>query len=221
MTTKERLLEAAVIEFSEKGYHGATIQAIVYRAGANQAAVNYHFGNKAKLYEAVMRHAMARLIRLRDDPLPGWLETPDPVEALVRDLLSETVMPAGERALLHRLFAWEHLASSGVPGVDPRALMDGHFHAVAALLARETGARADDPEAERDAVWVIGQCAAFSRHSMLRQHARALETSDETAFFEESVAWLLTRVRAGLALSRAGIEQQAGLSRSPKVAACS
>lgn len=48
--TKTRLLEAAGEEFAEKGFEGATVRSICQRAGANLAAVNYHFGDKAQLY---------------------------------------------------------------------------------------------------------------------------------------------------------------------------
>jgi TetR/AcrR family transcriptional regulator, regulator of cefoperazone and chloramphenicol sensitivity len=48
--TKTRLLEAAGEEFAEKGFDGATIRSISQRAGANLAAVNYHFGDKEQLY---------------------------------------------------------------------------------------------------------------------------------------------------------------------------
>ena len=48
--TKTRLLEAAGEEFAEKGFEGATIRSIIERAKANIAAVNYHFGDKERLY---------------------------------------------------------------------------------------------------------------------------------------------------------------------------
>ena len=48
--TKARLLEAAGEEFAEKGFDGATVRSICARAGANIAAVNYHFGDKEQLY---------------------------------------------------------------------------------------------------------------------------------------------------------------------------
>ena len=55
--TKVRLLEAAGEEFAEKGFEGATVRAICDRAGANLAAVNYHFGDKEQLYEQAVLHA--------------------------------------------------------------------------------------------------------------------------------------------------------------------
>jgi TetR/AcrR family transcriptional regulator, regulator of cefoperazone and chloramphenicol sensitivity len=53
--TRARLLQAAADVFAEVGYHAATIREISRRAGANVAAVNYHFGDKLELYTEVLR----------------------------------------------------------------------------------------------------------------------------------------------------------------------
>ncbi len=55
--TKARLIEAAGEEFGEKGFLAATVRAICARAGANLAAVNYHFGDKDRLYEQALLEA--------------------------------------------------------------------------------------------------------------------------------------------------------------------
>ena len=55
--TRLRLIEAAGEVFAEKGFRGAQVRDICRRARANLAAVNYHFTNKAGLYQAVLRHA--------------------------------------------------------------------------------------------------------------------------------------------------------------------
>ena len=57
-STRAKLIEAALEVFGERGYHNATIQQIVRRAGTNVAAINYHFGDKAQFYGEVVSHAL-------------------------------------------------------------------------------------------------------------------------------------------------------------------
>jgi AcrR family transcriptional regulator len=55
--TRQRLLEAAGAVFAHKGFRNATIRDICQRAQANLAAVNYYFGDKGRLYAAVLDYA--------------------------------------------------------------------------------------------------------------------------------------------------------------------
>lgn len=50
--TRERLLLAALQLFSQQGYARTSVRAIAQEAGANVAAIAYHFGDKAALYTA-------------------------------------------------------------------------------------------------------------------------------------------------------------------------
>ncbi len=52
--TRERILEAAISEFSDKGYSGARIDEIARRAGANKRMIYHYFGNKENLFRHVL-----------------------------------------------------------------------------------------------------------------------------------------------------------------------
>jgi len=51
--TVERILDAAELLFAEKGFAETSLRLITSKAGVNLAAVNYHFGSKKALIQAV------------------------------------------------------------------------------------------------------------------------------------------------------------------------
>src|SRR4051812_44617723 len=59
--THESLLDAAESLFSERGIEAASLRAITERAGANLAAVHYHFGSKQGLVRAVFSRRLTPL----------------------------------------------------------------------------------------------------------------------------------------------------------------
>ncbi len=56
--TRRRIIEAATKEFSERGYHGATINSIAARAGVASQTVYFVFHTKAELMSAAIDHAV-------------------------------------------------------------------------------------------------------------------------------------------------------------------
>lgn len=56
--TREALLEAAAAIFARRGFAAATVREICEQAGANVAAINYHFRDKESLYREVLTHAL-------------------------------------------------------------------------------------------------------------------------------------------------------------------
>jgi AcrR family transcriptional regulator len=56
--TRTRILDAAEELFMQHGFEGTSMRHLTSRAGVNLAAVNYHFGSKHALIEAVFRRRL-------------------------------------------------------------------------------------------------------------------------------------------------------------------
>jgi len=56
--TQNRILDAAEELFLQHGFEGASMRMLTARAGVNLAAINYHFGSKDALIEAVLRRRL-------------------------------------------------------------------------------------------------------------------------------------------------------------------
>ncbi len=72
--TRQAILQAAGQVFADRGYRATTVREICDKAGANIAAVNYHFGDKQRLYMEVIRLAL----RESDQKYPYSLGLPSP-----------------------------------------------------------------------------------------------------------------------------------------------
>ncbi|MFH8387292.1 TetR family transcriptional regulator [Kitasatospora sp. NPDC018058] len=75
--TKERILTAATSEFAAHGVAGARVDRIAAQAQANKRAIYDYFGDKNKLFAAVLERLMADLARAvppGDDDLSAYAE---------------------------------------------------------------------------------------------------------------------------------------------------
>ena len=80
--TRTQILDAAERLFADRGYRGTSIRAITDLAGANLAAVGYHFGSKAELLAAVVRRVVEPINAAQSAGLDRLLaRTPEPAVA--------------------------------------------------------------------------------------------------------------------------------------------
>jgi TetR/AcrR family transcriptional regulator, regulator of cefoperazone and chloramphenicol sensitivity len=115
--TRERLLEAAGEVFAERGYRDGTIQEICRRAGANIAAVNYHFRDKQNLYSEVFRYAHRRTA----ERSPGFGDAP--ANASAEERLRAYVKAFLERLLGEGRPSW-HATLVSREMVQPSGVLD-------------------------------------------------------------------------------------------------
>ena len=60
--TRQRIVQAARLVFSERGYDGATFQAIAARADLTRPAINHYFSSKRALYREVLHQTNTLVI---------------------------------------------------------------------------------------------------------------------------------------------------------------
>jgi AcrR family transcriptional regulator len=88
--TRTRILDAAEELFMQHGFEATSMRVLTSKAGVNLAAVNYHFGSKHALIEAVFRRRLdpmntARLAALEE--LEASARTAD-AEAIIRAFIT-------------------------------------------------------------------------------------------------------------------------------------
>ena len=81
MSTRQKILDAALAEFASYGLGGARVDRIAQRAGANKRMLYYYFGDKEGLFLAALENRYEH-IRSAEQALD--LEHRDPREALKR-----------------------------------------------------------------------------------------------------------------------------------------
>ncbi|MFC7788418.1 TetR/AcrR family transcriptional regulator [Microbacterium sp. MAHUQ-60] len=146
--SRARIAAAAVHEFGERGYEGATVRAIAARAGVDAALVHHYFGTKADLFAEIT-----------DFPLRPDLEVPR--------ILRGPRDQAGERIVRFVLEAFERpeVRKRGV--IVLRTAISGRLTAplLTGFLSREMlpriAAELDAPDATLRASLVASQIAGM------------------------------------------------------------
>src|SRR5512135_2921410 len=92
--TKERILDTAETLFMEQGFEGTSLRAITAAAGVNLAAVNYHFGSKEDLFQAVLTRRLDPMNQQRVDLLARYEQEAGPEPVRCERILSALFIPA-------------------------------------------------------------------------------------------------------------------------------
>jgi TetR/AcrR family transcriptional regulator, regulator of cefoperazone and chloramphenicol sensitivity len=203
--TKERLLTTATRVFADRGFKETTVREICALAGANVAAVNYHFGGKDKLYSAVLgdflSSAFSRFpmdVGVSTDSLPD-----DRLKAYIRGFLYRLLGDGdplyeklGKLLMAEILEPSEHFDTMSERYIGPT--YEALLHIVRELLPG-----ADEDIVHRCAGSVVGQCLLFDHAKGIIQRMcpeLALEANslDRVAsFIAEFSLGGIARLRAG------------------------
>lgn len=161
--TRRHLLDAAGEVFAEKGYRDATIRDICNRAGANVAAVNYHFGDKAALYAEVL----ADLSEIARERFPITLDLPpqatpqERLHAFVRSFLWRVL--SSDLAARHgRLMAREMVEPTGALDRLVEERIRPEAEALRGIITEILGPDAPRDQIQLAGLSVVGQILFYS-----------------------------------------------------------
>ncbi len=102
-----RIVDAALHQFSAKGFAGTTVDEIANRAGMSKANVLYYFKQKADVYKAVLQHTLTVWL----EPLQTLDPKGNPRDELIRYIRAKLAMSRAQPQA-SRLFASEVLAGA-------------------------------------------------------------------------------------------------------------
>lgn len=147
MRSEERralVLEAATRVFGERGYHGATTDAVARAAGVSQPYVVRMFGSKEAMFLAVLDRAIDRILASFDTELRALASEgrADDADALSGCLGRSYVDLLADRGLLLSLMQAFMLGSEPVVGPHARAA----FRRVYAYLREQVGLTPESAE---------------------------------------------------------------------------
>jgi TetR/AcrR family transcriptional regulator len=178
--TRERILEAALIEFGEHGFAGARISAIAGRAGVNEQLISYYFDGKEGLY---------RTLQQRWQMTSATASRP---ELALADVVARFLRLNIDQRSFARLLAWDGLADTGRD--SDAAEPDPYFTEMVEDMRRRwrAGELADDLD---PAYVLLMLFAAAFAPTVIPQIARRLTgLSVDSATFQEAYADQLRRV---------------------------
>lgn len=137
VATKDRILDAAESLFMEHGFEATSLRSITAAAAVNLAAVNYHFGSKEELFQAVLTRRLDPMNQERLDLLTELERASAPRPVACEQILSAMFVPALKLARDRERGGKDFLRLLGRAYADPapfiRHFLSGQY---AVMIAR-------------------------------------------------------------------------------------
>lgn len=156
--TYNRILEAAGELFAVSGFAETSSKAIAAQAGADLASINYHFGSRGGLYQAVLAEAHRRLVSIDQLQKIATLDVSprDKLKMLIERLVGTAT---GRLGWPSRVLGRELLSPSSHLQVLERQELLPKLNVVLGILSEFTSIPVDDPVLLRCLVSVGAPCA--------------------------------------------------------------
>jgi len=197
--TREALLDAAESLFAEHGVQAASLRAITQQAGANLAAVHYHFGSKEGLVRAVFSRRVGPLNQERLRRLDECEREGGGVEEVVRAFIEPVLEMRRETPEGSRQFGRLMGRSFNEPNEEVRTILTEELGPMVRRFAGALARRLPHlPEPE--ILWRFHFVAGAMAHTLSCGYLleRYSEGACRAGDVEEALEHLITFLAAGL-----------------------
>ena len=182
--TRQNLLTAAGEIFAAKGFRETTIAEICKQAGANTAAVSYHFGSKEALYVESWRYAFTRSLSIY--PPDGGI----PAEAPAEERLHGRILAIMRRITDPQshdfdIFHKEMANPTGLLATATQESMEQIFKGLTLLVCELLGKKPDAHEVQLCAMSIRAQCFGPLLHARCRKSVQGLPTTGFEPLLED------------------------------------
>ncbi|MEN0064133.1 MAG: TetR/AcrR family transcriptional regulator [Myxococcota bacterium] len=106
---RELVLDAGLTEFSRSGYAGTSLRDVSRASGISVGLIQYHFGTKQELYDAVKAYAIRQYGAAQEGPLSQSAGQPDSFRRLVDGGMRQFFKFTRENPDWLRLTLWSNL----------------------------------------------------------------------------------------------------------------
>lgn len=161
--TRQRVLEAATRLFVERGFEDVTVRDICAEAGANLASVNYHFGDKLRLYMAVVQSAIDQVRGQQDEMMKSdqRLEAGARLREFIHQFIGR-VVKMERAAWVQKLFHHELSNSTEAASMIVDQVIRPRLSFLSAIVRELLGDAATDERVEQCVMSIHSQCLFYS-----------------------------------------------------------
>ena len=192
--TRDRLIKVAMEMFANIGYDKTSVRELASKAQANIAAINYHFGGKEGLYQAVLEYTIQymdswampliqeynKFIEEQNDSFEvkqtiTWLN------AFINSFINTAFQSYESNILLHKIITREQLKPSfGFSKIYGLASLKLAEDIISDILSKVSKIDINDKKIIIYTVSIVGQMETFiSANSTIREQLKVKELNQE------------------------------------------
>jgi AcrR family transcriptional regulator len=159
--TGQRVLVAAARLFAARGFKDVTVREICQDARANVAAVNYHYGDKSGLYQAVIQSAIGTMSETTETARAEGEGQPaeERLRIYIRVFL-QRVVGGGRDSWIHQLMIRELADPTPALELIFNQVLSPRIAYLSEIVAEILARPVDDPVVQRSVLSIQAQCQA-------------------------------------------------------------